>query len=873
MIDEKQRRKLQKFIKELSAHKGRHTSLVSVYIPAGYDLNKIINHLAQEQGTATNIKDSTTRKNVIDALERMIQHLRLYTQTPAHGLAAFSGNVSEREGQQDLQVWSIEPPEPISIRIYRCDKNFKLEHLEDMAGKKDTYGLVVMDRRDARIALLRGKAIVSLAKTSSYVPGKMRAGGQCLVKDSIVQLSDGSLPEIEKLHNPNIASTVMINDNFSMSESNITDKWDVKKNCIYKIITKCPRMEVESSKEHVFFVSTSKGIVEKPAEKLKKGDFLIMPEKIEVKGKIQKLFSAQFYNRFTISIAGRKLLIDAKLKKGLLQRQLARKIGSTQTGISFYEIGKNRIDAKYLRKICEELDLNFFQFLDNYCKPFLTGSINLPQKIDQLFSQYIGYLLGDGSIESDRITFFEQDKEVALAYKKKYDLYFKINSSYKFRDKKNYHQIRFTSRPLVRLIKSEFPEIKKARDSEIPQKILMSSNKIVASFLRGLFDAEGYCTKERGVAIGLNNKKIIQQLQMLLLRFSIISSIHEYDNRANKYGNNTRFTIDITEKKSLVFFEKYIGFTCQKKSERLSNLMRMKSERSYVRQIITSGKKIRKMIEKAGYNLELFPKVNKFFGDERMMSKQTFKTSILSAVKDKKLYKQLDEIYEYPILPVKINDIEVKKKNVEMIDISVKNQNFVANGLIVHNSAARFERLREGAAKDFYKKVGDYMKENFLEANLEVKGIIVGGPGHSKNELVEGGNYITDQVKRKIIAIKDLSYTGDFGLQELVDKSQDVLADEDISKEKGLMQKFFELLSTKPKMVAYGAEEVRQALDRGAVETLLLSEVIPDETIEDLEKVGDLVGTPVEVISTDTREGVQLRDMGMYAAILRYEMD
>ena len=67
-----------------------------MYIPAGYDLNKIINHIAQEQGTASNIKDKNTRQNVIDSLERMIRHLRLFGKTPENGLAVFSGNASER---------------------------------------------------------------------------------------------------------------------------------------------------------------------------------------------------------------------------------------------------------------------------------------------------------------------------------------------------------------------------------------------------------------------------------------------------------------------------------------------------------------------------------------------------------------------------------------------------------------------------------------------------------------------------------------------------------------------------------------------------------------------------------------------------------
>ena len=174
----KQRHKMKQFIKELEGYKGRGTELVSVYIPAGYDLNKITTHISQEQGTAGNIKSKQTRDNVISALEKMLQHLKLFKQTPPNGLAAFAGNVAEREGQQDFQVWSLEPPVPLNTRIYRCDKEFVLEPLRDMVEDREVYGMVVMDRRDATIALLKGKTIVPLTKTHSEVAGKTRAGGQ-----------------------------------------------------------------------------------------------------------------------------------------------------------------------------------------------------------------------------------------------------------------------------------------------------------------------------------------------------------------------------------------------------------------------------------------------------------------------------------------------------------------------------------------------------------------------------------------------------------------------------------------------------------------------------------------------------------------------
>ena len=362
-LTEAQRFHLKKFIKGLEQYKVRHTELVSVYIPQEYDLNKILNHLAQEQGTASNIKSASTRKNVTDALERMIQHLKLFKKTPPNGLAVFAGNVAEREGQQDFKVWSIEPSVPLKTRIYRCDKEFVLDILRDMLETKEVYGLVVMDRRDANIALLKGKTIVPIVKTHSEVPGKFKAGGQ---------------------------------------------------------------------------------------------------------------------------------------------------------------------------------------------------------------------------------------------------------------------------------------------------------------------------------------------------------------------------------------------------------------------------------------------------------------------------------------------------------------------------SAARFSRLIEGAAKDHYKKVAEYMKEAFL--HLEgLKGIIVGGPGPTKYDLVEG-DFITNEVKKKIIAIKDLSYTGEFGLEELLEKSQDVLAQEDVMEEKKIVGKFLEILATKQNMVAYGEADVMNKLKMGVVDTLLLSEDLPEEKIEEFEKAAQLVGTNSKIISTQTREGVQLRDFGKVAAILRYEI-
>ena len=254
-----------------------------------------------------------------------------------------------------------------------------------------------------------------------------------------------------------------------------------------------------------------------------------------------------------------------------------------------------------------------------------------------------------------------------------------------------------------------------------------------------------------------------------------------------------------------------------------------------------------------------------------MISKQAFKNSILDNIENERLKEELTKVYNYPFLPVKISNIQITKKNVEMVDISVGNQNFIANGIMVHNSAQRFARIREGAAKDHFKKIAEFMKEQFLPLGNDLKGIILGGPGITVNDFMNK-DYLTGDIKKKIIGTKDLSYTGDFGLQELLDRSEDLLAEEDVAREKKTMQTFFKQMLDDQKKVTYGEKETLRALEMNAVDVLLLSEVLEEERIFELEELAQVGGAEVKIISTETREGVQLKELGKIAAILRFEI-
>ncbi|MFH0831307.1 MAG: peptide chain release factor aRF-1 [archaeon] len=185
--------KIKRLLHELKGYRGRHTELITVYVPADYNLIAVAKQLEQERSTAENIKSKTTKNNVLDALDKLTRHLKLFKSTPKNGLALFCGNVSESEGQTNIKLWAIEPPEPLRTKLYRCDQDFVLQPLEEMIQVKELYGLIVIERQEATIGLLEGKTIKVLQKLTSGIPGKTEKGGQSAARYS--RIRDGMAKE------------------------------------------------------------------------------------------------------------------------------------------------------------------------------------------------------------------------------------------------------------------------------------------------------------------------------------------------------------------------------------------------------------------------------------------------------------------------------------------------------------------------------------------------------------------------------------------------------------------------------------------------------------------------------------------------------
>jgi len=171
--------RLKKILSMLANKEGRGTELISLYIPPGKQISEVMNMLREEYGTAANIKSTTTRKNVQDAIVKVQQRLKLFKETPENGLVIFCGAVPQNgAGSEKIETYVIIPPEPINIYLYRCDSRFHTEHLQELLREKEAYGILLIDATAATIAVLQGRRLEIVREVTSGVPGKTRAGGQ-----------------------------------------------------------------------------------------------------------------------------------------------------------------------------------------------------------------------------------------------------------------------------------------------------------------------------------------------------------------------------------------------------------------------------------------------------------------------------------------------------------------------------------------------------------------------------------------------------------------------------------------------------------------------------------------------------------------------
>jgi peptide chain release factor subunit 1 len=168
----------QRKIDEIKAARGRATELISLYVSPGRQIAEVMSYLRNEYAQSSNIKSRTTRKNVMWAIESLMGRVRGFKSPPPNGVAFFVGAKAIGADKTENVTFIVEPPEPLNTYLYRCDSTFFVDPLMSMVHEPDLWGLMVMDRAEVTIGLLRGKRIEPLKNRQSLVPSKHGRGGQ-----------------------------------------------------------------------------------------------------------------------------------------------------------------------------------------------------------------------------------------------------------------------------------------------------------------------------------------------------------------------------------------------------------------------------------------------------------------------------------------------------------------------------------------------------------------------------------------------------------------------------------------------------------------------------------------------------------------------
>jgi peptide chain release factor subunit 1 len=231
-------------------------------------------------------------------------------------------------------------------------------------------------------------------------------------------------------------------------------------------------------------------------------------------------------------------------------------------------------------------------------------------------------------------------------------------------------------------------------------------------------------------------------------------------------------------------------------------------------------------------------------------------------------------------------------------------------------SARRYERGREMELTYYFNRVAEHATRVFIDSN-KVTGMIVGGPGPTKDEFLKGG-YLHYELQKKVLAVLDLGYSGREGVRELVEKAGDILKDVRLVEEKRLVQKFLFEVNRQGGLAVYGLPRVMEALQKASADVVLVSDdldtvridaackkcgtvktetvlaqkkiqqrqemasapcttcgamdydVTEKDLVDVLEELAFQVGSKVEVISSGTEEGSMFKSFGGVGAILRY---
>lgn len=185
--------KIKRLIKSLEMARGNGTSMISLIIPPKDQIARISKMLADEYGTASNIKSRVNRLSVLGAITSVQGRLKLYSRVPINGLVIYCGTIVTDEGKEKKVNIDFEPFKPVNTSLYLCDNKFHTEALQALLTDDNKFGFIIMDGNGSLFGTLQGNTREVLHKFTVDLPKKHGRGGQSALRFARLRM--------EKRHN------------------------------------------------------------------------------------------------------------------------------------------------------------------------------------------------------------------------------------------------------------------------------------------------------------------------------------------------------------------------------------------------------------------------------------------------------------------------------------------------------------------------------------------------------------------------------------------------------------------------------------------------------------------------------------------------
>ena len=508
-------------------------------------------------------------------------------------------------------------------------------------------------------------------------------GHFCLSGDSLIQLADGSIKEIKDMNQGKVISGNLDKLELGNAES---DKIFVNPN-IKEVCNIITNSQIKCSKLHRFFTVDNFSITEKEAKELKKGDFVMQTGKLDIGGEKQKLPEINLRKIGKISGESSRQIKERLSEDKTTRREICEKIGI-----------RERQFRRVLNQFCPA-DIETLNKIGNYfsgklqlqfipCYTHKHQNLNMPSIMTPELSGICGYFIGGGNLELSGLRFRDERHEVLECYKNLFKQTFNIDGNITKMKDKNCYTLCINSKEIRDFFALIMPEIF--------DYVGKSRDDVVRAFVRGFVDAEGSISKKRPeIKIAQMEEKILRHIQLFLIRLGIRSTIKF------NVGKNKVATLRINDKDILSYLQ--IGFSAGDKQELLlRNAWKVKNTYSYEMMPI-KRKDIWNLLNDCGLKPSKIIKARqeKYKWISRKELENAFNFLVNTEVKDRQIRQKINfilKILNSDIRFEKIREINVKENTDKEVfyDFSVpENENYIADGFVVHNSTYRMY-LRRG---------------------------------------------------------------------------------------------------------------------------------------------------------------------------------